>query len=50
MGKFGVSVFAILLRTFVTVFAKIAITIDHVHLCRRPEPGNIGSFVTVCVA
>ncbi|HAL37073.1 MAG TPA: plasma-membrane proton-efflux P-type ATPase, partial [Polaromonas sp.] len=46
-GKFVVSAFAMLLLTFMTDFAKIAIATDHVRPSRRPETWNIGGFVTV---
>jgi H+-transporting ATPase len=49
-GKFVVSAFAMLLLTFMTDFAKIAIATDHVQPSRRPETWNIGSFVAVSVA
>jgi H+-transporting ATPase len=46
-GKFVVSAFAMLLLTFMTDFAKIAIATDHVRPSRRPETWNIGGFVAV---
>jgi H+-transporting ATPase len=49
-GKFVVSAFAMLLLTFMTDFAKIAIATDHVQPSRRPETWAIGGFVTVSVA
>ncbi len=49
-GKFVVSAFAMLLLTFMTDFAKIAIATDHVQPSRRPETWNIGGFVVVSVA
>ncbi len=49
-GKFAVSAFAMLLLTFMTDFAKIALATDHVQPSRRPETWNIGGFVAVSVA
>jgi plasma-membrane proton-efflux P-type ATPase len=49
-GKFVVSVFAMLLLTFMTDFAKIALATDHVRSSRKPETWNIGGFVAVAVA
>jgi H+-transporting ATPase len=46
-GKFVVSVSAMLLLTFMTDFAKIALATDHVRPSRRPETWNIGGFVMV---
>ncbi|MBK9089955.1 MAG: plasma-membrane proton-efflux P-type ATPase [Holophagales bacterium] len=48
-GKFVVSAFAMLLLTFMTDFAKIALATDHVRPSRKPETWNIGGFVTVSV-
>src|SRR5579863_6838135 len=48
-GKFVVSVFAMLLLTFMTDFAKIALATDHVRSSRQPETWNIGGFVMVSV-
>jgi H+-transporting ATPase len=48
-GKFVVSAFAMLLLTFMTDFAKIALATDHVRPSRRPETWNIGGFITVSV-
>ena len=48
-GKFVVSAFAMLLLTFMTDFAKIAIATDHVRPSRNPETWNIGGFVAVSV-
>jgi H+-transporting ATPase len=48
-GKFVVSVFAMLLLTFMTDFAKIALATDHVRSSKRPETWNIGGFVAVSV-
>ena len=49
-GKFVVSAFAMLLLTFMTDFAKIALATDHVRASRNPETWNIGGFVAVSVA
>jgi H+-transporting ATPase len=48
-GKFVVSVFAMLLLTFMTDFAKIALATDHVRSSRKPETWNIGGFILVSV-
>ena len=48
-GKFVVSAFAMLLLTFMTDFAKIALSTDHVRASRKPETWNIGGFVIVSV-
>jgi H+-transporting ATPase len=48
-GKFVVSAFAMLLLTFMTDFAKIALATDHVRPSGKPETWNIGGFVTVSV-
>ncbi|HMB78662.1 MAG TPA: plasma-membrane proton-efflux P-type ATPase, partial [Vicinamibacterales bacterium] len=48
-GKFVVSVFAMLLLTFMTDFAKIALATDHVRPSAKPETWNIGGFVVVSV-
>jgi magnesium-transporting ATPase (P-type) len=48
-GKFVVSVFAMLLLTFMTDFAKIALATDHVRSSRKPETWNIGGFIMVSV-
>ena len=48
-GKFVISAFAILLLTFMTDFAKIALATDHVRPSRKPETWNIGGFITVSV-
>ncbi len=48
-GKFVVSVFAMLLLTFMTDFAKISLATDHVRSSRKPETWNIGGFITVSV-
>jgi hypothetical protein len=48
-GKFVVSAFAMLLLTFMTDFAKIALSTDHVRSSRKPETWNIGGFVMVSV-
>jgi H+-transporting ATPase len=47
--KFVVSAFAMLLLTFMTDFAKIALSTDHVRASKRPESWNIGGFVIVSV-
>ena len=46
-GKFVVSAFAMLLLTFMTDFAKIALATDRVQPSRKPETWNIGGFITV---
>ncbi len=48
-GKCVVSAFAMLLLTFMTDFAKIALATDHVRPSNKPETWNIGGFVTVSV-
>jgi H+-transporting ATPase len=48
-GKFVVSAFAMLLLTFMTDFAKIALATDHVRASKKPETWNIGGFITVSV-
>ena len=48
-GTFVVSAFAMLLLTFMTDFAKIALATDHVRPSKRPETWNIGGFITVSV-
>jgi magnesium-transporting ATPase (P-type) len=48
-GKFVVSAFAMLLLTFMTDFAKIALATDHVRPSRKPETWNIGGFISVSV-
>jgi magnesium-transporting ATPase (P-type) len=48
-GKFVVSAFAMLLLTFMTDFAKIALATDHVRPSRKPETWNIAGFITVSV-
>ena len=48
-GKFVVSAFAMLLLTFMTDFAKIALATDHVRPSQKPETWNIGGFITVSV-
>jgi plasma-membrane proton-efflux P-type ATPase len=48
-GKFVVSAFAMLLLTFMTDFAKIALSTDHVRPSGKPETWNIGGFITVSV-
>lgn len=48
-GKFVVSAFAMLLLTFLTDFAKIALATDHVRSSRKTETWNIGGFIIVAV-
>jgi len=48
-GRFVVSAFAMLLLTFMTDFAKIALSTDHVRASKKPETWNIGGFVMVSV-
>ena len=48
-GKFVVSAFAMLLLTFMTDFAKIALATDHVRSSRKPETWKIGGFIIVSV-
>jgi plasma-membrane proton-efflux P-type ATPase len=48
-GKFVVSAFAMLLLTFMTDFAKIALATDRVRPSKKPETWNIGGFVVVSV-
>src|SRR5450755_2612046 len=48
-GKFVVSAFAMLLLTFMTDFAKIALATDNVRPSRKPETWNIGGFIAVSV-
>lgn len=48
-GKFVVSALAMLLLTFMTDFAKIALATDRVRASRSPESWNIGGFVQVAV-
>ena len=48
-GKFVVSAFAMLLLTFMTDFAKIALATDYVRASRKPETWNIGGFIAVSV-
>ncbi|MGB9122320.1 MAG: plasma-membrane proton-efflux P-type ATPase [Candidatus Angelobacter sp.] len=48
-GKFVVSAFAMLLLTFMTDFAKIALATDHVRSSRKPETWNIGGFIMMSV-
>jgi len=49
-GKFVVSVFSMLLLTFMTDFAKISLATDRVQPSKKPETWNIGGFITVSVA
>ncbi|MBE0603490.1 MAG: plasma-membrane proton-efflux P-type ATPase [Deltaproteobacteria bacterium] len=46
-GKFVVSAFAMLLLVFMTDFAKISLSSDHVRPSRKPETWDIGGYVTV---
>ena len=48
-GKFVVSVFAMLLLTFMTDFAKISLATDHVRPSQKPETWQIGGFIAVSV-
>jgi plasma-membrane proton-efflux P-type ATPase len=48
-GKFVVSAFAMLLLTFMTDFAKIALATDRVRPSKMPETWNIGGFISVSV-
>ncbi len=48
-GKFVVSAFAMLLLTFMTDFAKVALATDHVRPSKKPETWNIGGFIAVSV-
>ncbi len=48
-GKFVVSAFAMLLLVFMTDFAKISLSTDHVRPSRQPETWNIGGFIVVSV-
>jgi len=48
-GKFVVSAFAMLLLVFMTDFAKIALSTDHVRPSGKPETWNIGGFITASV-
>ena len=48
-GKFAVSALAMLLLTFMTDFAKIALATDQVRSSRKPETWNIGGFIMVSV-
>jgi plasma-membrane proton-efflux P-type ATPase len=48
-GRFVVSAFAMLLLTFMTDFAKIALATDTVRPSKEPETWRIGGFITVSV-
>jgi H+-transporting ATPase len=48
-GTFVISAFAMLLLTFMTDFAKIALATDHVRSSKRPETWNIGGFIAVSI-
>ncbi len=46
-GKFVISAFAMLLLTFMTDFAKVALATDRVRPAKKPETWNIGGFIAV---
>ena len=46
-GKFVISALAMLLLTFLTDFAKIALATDHVRPSKKPETWNTGGFIAV---
>jgi len=46
-GKFVVSAFVMLLLSFMTDFAKVALATDNVRPSKKPETWNIGGFVVV---
>jgi magnesium-transporting ATPase (P-type) len=46
-GKFVVSAFVMLLVSFMTDFAKVALATDHVRPSKKPETWNIGGFIAV---
>jgi H+-transporting ATPase len=48
-GRFVISAFAMLLLTFMTDFAKIALSTDTVRPSKHPETWNIGGFIAVSV-
>jgi H+-transporting ATPase len=48
-GKFVVSAFVMLLLSFMTDFAKVALATDHVRPSKKPETWNIGGFIAVSV-
>jgi H+-transporting ATPase len=48
-GKFVVSAFVMLLLSFMTDFAKVALATDHVRPSKKPETWSIGGFVVVAV-
>ena len=48
-GKFAVSAFTMLLLTFMTDFAKIALSTDVIQSSKKPETWNIGNFVMISV-
>jgi H+-transporting ATPase len=48
-GKFVVSAFVMLLLSFMTDFAKVALATDHVRPSKKPETWNIRGFVVVAV-
>ena len=49
-GEFVISAFAMLLLTFLTDFAKIALATDRVRWSRKPETWNVGPLVVVAAA
>ena len=46
-GKFVVSAFVMLLLSFMTDFAKVALATDYVRPSKKPETWNIGGFIAV---
>src|SRR5579864_8026712 len=48
-GKFVVSAFVMLLLSFMTDFAKVALATDRVRPSKEPETWNIGGFIEVSV-
>jgi plasma-membrane proton-efflux P-type ATPase len=46
-GKFVVSAFAMLLLSFMTDFAKVALATDRARPSKKPETWNIGGFIAV---
>jgi magnesium-transporting ATPase (P-type) len=46
-GKFVVSAFVMLLLSFMTDFAKVALATDQVRPSKKPETWNIGGFIAV---
>jgi plasma-membrane proton-efflux P-type ATPase len=49
-GRFVISAFAMLLLTFMTDFAKIALATDHMRPSRNPETWHIRGFIAVAAA